>query len=95
MPSIRLGFVLLFVGPMVASLYYGGLLSLTVAFFVNQILNNAPLTLAAVDAVRAGGAGRNALVSDSPRSASTVARRSAALRTTPPARLTRLDPVAI
>ena len=45
MPWIRLGFILLFVGPMVASLYYGGLLSLTVAFFVNQILNNAPLTL--------------------------------------------------
>ena len=45
MPWIRLGFVFLFVGPMVASLYYGGLLSLTVAFLVNQILNNAPLTL--------------------------------------------------
>ena len=42
---VRLGFVLAFVGPMVASLYYGGLLSLVIAFLVNQMLNNAPMTL--------------------------------------------------
>jgi Protein kinase domain len=45
MPLVRLGFVIAFVVPMVGSLYYGGLLSLVVAFFVNQILNNAPMTL--------------------------------------------------
>ena len=42
---IRLTFIAAFVVPMVSSLYYGGLLSLVIAFFVNQILNNAPLTL--------------------------------------------------
>ena len=42
---IRLGFIILFVAPMVSSLYYGGLLSLFIAFFVNQLLNNAPMTL--------------------------------------------------
>jgi hypothetical protein len=41
----RVAFVAAFVGPMVASLYYGGLLSLVIAFFVNQVLNNAPMTL--------------------------------------------------
>jgi hypothetical protein len=45
MPWIRFGFILAFVAPMVASLYYGGLLSLVAAFFVNNILNNAPMTL--------------------------------------------------
>jgi len=45
MPWVRFGFVIAFVVPMVGSLYYGGLLSLVVAFFVNQILNNSPMTL--------------------------------------------------
>ena len=45
MPWLRLALVSVFVMLMVASLYYGGLLSLAVTFFVNQILNNAPLTL--------------------------------------------------
>ncbi len=45
MPWARLLLVIAFVVPMVASLYYGGLLSLAVAFFINQILNNSPLTL--------------------------------------------------
>ena len=45
MPWARLVLVIAFVVPMVASLYYGGLLSLAVAFFANQILNNAPMTL--------------------------------------------------
>jgi hypothetical protein len=45
MPWLRLVLVIVFVVLMVASLYYGGLLSLAVTFFVNQILNNAPLTL--------------------------------------------------
>jgi hypothetical protein len=44
-PLIRLLFIAAFVVPMVSSLYYGGLLSLVIAFFVNQILNNAPMTL--------------------------------------------------
>jgi len=44
---VRLGFIILFVAPMVSSLYYGGLLSLVIAFFVNQMLNNAPMTLQA------------------------------------------------
>ena len=44
---VRLVFIILFVGPMVSSLYYGGLLSLVIAFFVNQLLNNAPMTLQA------------------------------------------------
>ena len=42
---IRLGFGAAFVVPMIASLYYGGLLSLVIAFFVNQVLNTAPTTL--------------------------------------------------
>ena len=45
MPWARLVLVIAFVLLLVASLYYGGLLSLSVAFFVNQILNNAPMTL--------------------------------------------------
>jgi hypothetical protein len=44
-PWARLVLVIVFVALMVASLYYGGLLSLAVTFFVNQILNNAPMTL--------------------------------------------------
>ena len=44
---VRLVFIILFVAPMVSSLYYGGLLSLVIAFFVNQMLNNAPMTLQA------------------------------------------------
>jgi hypothetical protein len=44
-PFIRLFFIAAFVVPMVSSLYYGGLLSLVIAFFVNQILNSAPMTL--------------------------------------------------
>jgi serine/threonine-protein kinase len=42
---IRLGFIIPFVAAMMASLYYGGLLSMSVAFFINQILNNAPMTM--------------------------------------------------
>ena len=45
MPWARLVLVVAFVVSMVAALSYGGLLSLAVAFFVNQILNNAPMTL--------------------------------------------------
>jgi serine/threonine protein kinase len=42
---VRLIFVAAFVALMLSSLFFGGLLSLVIAFFVNQILNNAPLTL--------------------------------------------------
>ena len=42
---VRLIFVAAFVGLMLSSLFFGGLLSLVIAFFVNQILNNAPMTL--------------------------------------------------
>jgi Protein kinase domain len=42
---VTLLFVAAFVIPMVALLIYGGLLSIVIAFLVNQAINNAPLTL--------------------------------------------------
>jgi hypothetical protein len=38
-------FVAAFVIPLVAVLIYFGILPVVIAFFVNQVLNNAPLTL--------------------------------------------------
>jgi serine/threonine-protein kinase len=42
---IRLLFIAAFVALMLSSLFFGGLLSLVIAFFVNQVLNNTPMTL--------------------------------------------------
>jgi serine/threonine-protein kinase len=42
---VRLVFITGFVALMMSSLFFGGLLSLVIAFFTNQILNNAPMTL--------------------------------------------------
>ena len=90
MPWIRLGFILLFVGPMVASLYYGGLLSLTVAFFVNQILNNAPLTLQpSMPYAPAALAAMLIVFGLAAIRFLRITRRTAALRTTPPVGVTR------
>jgi hypothetical protein len=42
---ITLIFIAAFVIPLVATLYYWGLLAVVIAFLVNQAINNAPLTL--------------------------------------------------